>query len=231
MKESDEAIKIYQGYAKERRDSTSPEYIKYLQHYVLNIHFNGKTDNGKTIDFGGSEGRPTRLIENVIVVEIDQQARDVMNKLGIPNLRNMDLIDDGSLDTVYSSHVLEHVENPFEQLKEFYRKLKPKGKLILVIPCESSVLDMEAHDFNGHLFAWNKTTINTLLIRAGFKIESNEYATLGSLSKVIGMGLYTKLIKNRSIQMIFRLISLAKCELLNKRNCGEYIIRAKKAIE
>lgn len=228
IKETNEAIRKYQGYATNRLESMSPEYVRYIQEYVFLIHFNGKSDCGKIVDFGGSTGESTRLIKDVIVVEIDQKARDLMNKLGIPNLSNMDLIEEESLDTVYSSHVLEHVENPLGQLKEFHRKLKPNGKLILVIPCESSVLGMESYDTNGHLFAWNKTTINTLLNRAGFEIESNEYATLGSSSKILGMWLYSKLIKNRSCQKVARLISLAKCELLNKRNCGEYIIMAKK---
>jgi SAM-dependent methyltransferase len=228
MKETHEAIKKYQGYAKNRFESMSPEYRRYMNEYVFHIHFNRKSNNGKTVDFGGSAGESTRRIDNLLVVEIDQQARDIMNKAGIPNLRNMDLLEDGSVDTIYSSHVLEHVENPFEQLKEFHRKLKPKGKLILVIPCESSVLGMESYDTNGHLFAWNKTTINTLLIRAGFTIESNEYATLGSSSKILGMNLYSKLIKNPFISRMARLISVLKCELLNKRTCGEYIIRCKK---
>jgi len=228
MKETDEAIRKYQGYAVNRVESMSNVYIKYMQEYVLRIHFNGKADNGKTVDFGGSTGESTRLLKDVLVVEIDQQARDIMNIAGIPNLSNMELISDSSMDTIYSSHVLEHIENPLGQLKEFHRKLKPNGKLILVVPCEGSGLDMESYDPNGHLFAWNKATIDTLLIRAGFEIESNEYATLGSAARIIGWWMYSKLMKNRSACRVARLISMAKCEIFNKRNCGEYIIRARK---
>lgn len=41
---------------------------------------------------------------------------------------------DGSLDFVFSSHCLEHLERPFEALCEWSRKLKKGGYLILILP-------------------------------------------------------------------------------------------------
>jgi SAM-dependent methyltransferase len=40
----------------------------------------------------------------------------------------------GIADTVFSSHVLEHMEDDYETLKEWTRLLKPGGKLILYLP-------------------------------------------------------------------------------------------------
>jgi SAM-dependent methyltransferase len=45
-------------------------------------------------------------------------------------------IPDGTYDWVYSSHLLEHLENPFRALREWWRILRPGGKLILVVPDE-----------------------------------------------------------------------------------------------
>lgn len=228
MKETKEAIHAYQGYASNRYETMSEEYKKYIQQYVLRIHFNGKADNGKTVDFGGSAGESTRLLKNVTVVEIDQEARDIMDEAKIPNHKDMNPIKDESIDTIYSSHVLEHVENPIDHLKEFYNKLKLDGNLILVIPLEGSRLDVETIDPNGHLFAWNETTINTLVTRAGFVVEQTEYAAFGSVAKIIGWDNYTKLIKNRSLSILARLCMLVRAEVIGLRYCGELIIRAKK---
>lgn len=227
MKETKQAITQYHGYSLDRLNMTEA-YVKYLQEYVLNIHFDGVSDNGKVVDFGGSNGRTTKLIKNVTIVEIDDRAREYMDDHGIPNFATMDPIETGSLDTIYSSHCLEHVENPLEHLKEFNIKLKSTGKLILVIPYEASGMNIEEYDENGHLFAWNKTTINTLLRRAGFEVESNEYAALGSSVRILGWPIYKMMIKTRIISGMIRLIMLYKCELLGQRYAGEMIIRAKK---
>jgi ADP-heptose:LPS heptosyltransferase len=47
---------------------------------------------------------------------------------------NLDLIADASMDAVYSSHTLEHMDNPKAVLKEWWRVIKPGGFLILYLP-------------------------------------------------------------------------------------------------
>ena len=42
--------------------------------------------------------------------------------------------DDDSLDYVFSSHCLEHLQNPEKAIREFYRVLKPGGILFLYLP-------------------------------------------------------------------------------------------------
>src|ERR1700691_3165500 len=39
-----------------------------------------------------------------------------------------------SLDYVYSSHLLEHLNEPVKALKEWWRVIKPKGYLVLYLP-------------------------------------------------------------------------------------------------
>src|SRR5712692_1683247 len=43
-------------------------------------------------------------------------------------------ISDCSLDAVIASHVIEHLANPIAALREFERVLRPRGRLILVVP-------------------------------------------------------------------------------------------------
>ena len=42
--------------------------------------------------------------------------------------------DSGSFDVVYSRHTFEHILKPLEVLAEFFRVLKPGGRLSLIVP-------------------------------------------------------------------------------------------------
>jgi SAM-dependent methyltransferase len=50
---------------------------------------------------------------------------DAQHMFGVP---------DESFQTVYASHVLEHIRNPAEALQNWYRILKPGGHLIFMVP-------------------------------------------------------------------------------------------------
>lgn len=43
-------------------------------------------------------------------------------------------VPDGEYDFVYSSHCLEHLDNPWMGLKHWWRVLKPGGFLIVIVP-------------------------------------------------------------------------------------------------
>jgi hypothetical protein len=64
----------------------------------------------------------------------------------------MDITDiqypDGSFDTIYCSHVLEHVLDDRQAMREFYRVLKPGGWAILMVPIatEPTVEDSSVTD-------------------------------------------------------------------------------------
>lgn len=46
----------------------------------------------------------------------------------------MDGVPDATFYTVYASHILEHLERPFDALRNWYRILKPSGHLVIVVP-------------------------------------------------------------------------------------------------
>ncbi|QEA15814.1 methyltransferase domain-containing protein [Novosphingobium ginsenosidimutans] len=43
-------------------------------------------------------------------------------------------VPDGSLDFIFGSHVFEHLANPIGHLQRWYAKLKPGGKVAMVVP-------------------------------------------------------------------------------------------------
>jgi len=50
-------------------------------------------------------------------------------------------IPSDSLDAVIACHVIEHLANPIAALREFERVLRPKGRLVLVVPDRSLTFD------------------------------------------------------------------------------------------
>ncbi|QIR13944.1 methyltransferase domain-containing protein [Shewanella aestuarii] len=79
--------------------------------------------SGKAIlDIGGGDGES--LIPNSIIVDLDYPG---YNGTTLP-------FETCSQDAVFSSHCLEHVDNPTFTIKEWFRVIKPGGFLVLVVP-------------------------------------------------------------------------------------------------
>jgi hypothetical protein len=50
-------------------------------------------------------------------------------------------VADASYDVVIASHVIEHVANPIAALAEFWRVLRPRGRLVLLVPDRHHTFD------------------------------------------------------------------------------------------
>jgi SAM-dependent methyltransferase len=83
------------------------------------------------------------------------------------------------LDTVFCSQVLEHTQNPYAVLKEFYRILKTDGNLILSVPHLSCY-----HELPNDYYRFTSNGISFLLTKAGFRIT--EVQECGSFFSFIG---------------------------------------------
>jgi len=94
--------------------------------------------NGKLLDFGcGAKPYKTLFtnVENYIGLDIENEGHDHKNE-------DIDILYDGKeipfdkevFDSILTSEVLEHVPNVDACLKEFYRVLKPNGKILITVP-------------------------------------------------------------------------------------------------
>ncbi|MCX6771189.1 MAG: methyltransferase domain-containing protein [Candidatus Micrarchaeota archaeon] len=153
------------------------DYVYFESEYAFRHHFDRTQPPGALLDFGGRIGEKTRRIGNVVVCEVDGSARRWMSEHGVKHVASIDKVENGSVGTVYASHVLEHLENPMEFLFKFNAKLGRKGRLIIVVPAEVQSLEPKAPivDPNGHIQCWNFATLMTSLDRAGFKVVKWRY--------------------------------------------------------
>tara|TARA_X000000368_G_C22855954_1_gene634310 strand:- start:137 stop:775 length:639 start_codon:yes stop_codon:yes gene_type:complete len=133
-------------------------------------------DSDILMDFGCGGGFLLDNFENKkkIGFEINRFAWEEIKKKGIDVYDNFEDISNDSIDTIISNHAMEHVPLPLESLKNLYKKLKPNGKIIIVIPCEQPTergFYYSPNDINQHLHTWCPMTFGNLASLAGFEIN------------------------------------------------------------
>ena len=85
---------------------------------------------------------------------------------------NMESInyDDNMFDVIYNSHVLEHIPNDIQAMKELYRVLKPNGYCITLVPINYALKEtLEKEEYN------TRVKKKILWSRRSFKILCNGY--------------------------------------------------------
>jgi 2-polyprenyl-3-methyl-5-hydroxy-6-metoxy-1,4-benzoquinol methylase len=86
-----------------------------------------------------------------------------------------DAVFDRRFDFVHFSHLIEHLNDPFNFLKKVYDLLNDKGYALITTP-NSSGLFASYYDedwrciVDDHLFLFNKKNLEKLLVKTGFKI-------------------------------------------------------------
>ena len=130
---------------------------------------------------------------------------NIQNSPGVDfvgDISNLDQFKDGSVDEIYASHVIEHVDqnNIEKTLKGIYRVLNKNGKIYISVPdmdilCKifidsNSSLDMKWHamrmmfggqidKYDYHYFGWNFLFLDGYLKKVGFrKIEKVKFLGL-----------------------------------------------------
>lgn len=135
-------------------------------------------EHDTVLDFGCSGGY---LLDQIrcgrkIGVELNAVPRDIAARKGIETHERTDTVADSSVDVVISNHVLEHTVDPLRELITLRAKLKPGGKLVVVVPCEGLRTSYKPQSSDFHLFTWSPMTLGNLLTAAGYEVvESRSY--------------------------------------------------------
>jgi len=114
-----------------RAKCADKEYWKYLK--------------GKVLEFGSGLGQNIFLRkEDATGLDISEFSIKECEKRGIKVIKDPKEIKDEEYDSILACHVLEHMENPTETLKEIKRMLKPEGTLVILLPvaCHNRPLEV-----------------------------------------------------------------------------------------
>jgi SAM-dependent methyltransferase len=139
------------------------------------------------IDFGCGTGG---ILETIpcgrrIGIEINEASVQAAREKGVEVFTELSEVAEESADVVITHHALEHVPNPLEILCELRGKLKPGGRIVVVVPWENprKRRNRTWHEEDAkHLFCWTPLTLGNLLAAAGYEVEEGfVYALSGTL--------------------------------------------------
>jgi SAM-dependent methyltransferase len=161
--------------------------------------------SGETLDIGCGNKPYEELFKGKIKTYIGcDVVQSNQLKVDVICLATALSFEDNTFDTVFSTQVIEHVDDPFKMLAEAARVLKKNGYLILSAPF-SWELHEEPYDF----YRYTKYGLESMLVRNGFeliKIKANggKWAAIVQLYlNAVYAGFHKKKFLNRLLKGAF----------------------------
>ncbi len=156
----------------DRLERYNGQICKKIKKYITN-------PQTKILDFGAGIGSLAKILRrdgfSVRCLEIDPTLKKVLYDQGFDTISDLADIPENSLEFIYSSNVLEHIENDLETLRVMHKKLKPKGKLFLYLPAFECLYT----DFDkkiGHFRRYEHKSLLKKMEDSGFIVKEWGYA-------------------------------------------------------
>lgn len=122
------------------------------------------TKNPVILDIGCSRNK----IPGAIGIDIDaQSSADIIHDLNVYPYP----LEDNSVEKIYAKHIIEHLDNPRQFLREFYRILKPGGTAFIETPHFSCRV---AYSEPEHKLFYSYFMFDELLKGLDFKVLKHE---------------------------------------------------------
>lgn len=161
------------------------KYNRFLFRLICSVNF----QNGVVVDFGAGTGAFAREMGvagyQVTCIESDYVLADEIRKLGLRVVGGIDLLENESVEYIYSLNVLEHIEDDFSVVQCWFEKLRPGGWVLVYVPAFRWL--MTSMDYKvGHFRRYTATALCDMFERAGFVVEKSGYVDcLGVLVTLI----------------------------------------------
>jgi len=129
---------------------------------------------GKLLDYVKKRGWSEKGIE--VCIPAAEYARDVRGLDVTGSTLQEARLKNASFDIVHASHLIEHLTDPGDFVRQAYDLLKPGGTVILTTPNSSGFQALLYGDrwrsaIADHMFLFSKHTLPALLEKAGFTVE------------------------------------------------------------
>lgn len=143
---------------------------------------NSQSPKGRILDIGAGVGDFLSVCKNygweTIGIEPSEKAKVIAKSKGVSFVENLSELESNSFDIITMWHVLEHVPDLENQIKELKRLIKPTGTLIIAVPNFKS-FDASyyssfwaAYDVPIHLWHFSKTAIKKLFARENIELKN-----------------------------------------------------------
>lgn len=147
----------------------------------LNLINSLQPNKGRILDIGAGTGDFLSVAKQngwqTVGVEPSEKAKAIAIKKEVSFVEDTAELENHSFDVITMWHVLEHVPNLDNQIKELKRLLKPNGSLIVAVPNFKS-FDAKhygafwaAYDVPIHFWHFSKKAIKSLFEKEGMELE------------------------------------------------------------
>lgn len=136
----------------------------------------------KVLDFGCGSGGFLHLIKDIASdvsgVELDRRLNSTLNSEGIKCFDDISNLE-GTFDVITLFHVVEHLINPVDILKQLEKHLSTNGIIIIEVPNADDAL-LSLYDskpfadftyWSCHVYLFNSATLERMLKKAGYKVK------------------------------------------------------------
>jgi SAM-dependent methyltransferase len=157
--------------------------------FLLHLILAQARNNELIVDFGAGSGTfslPVAAAGNhLICVETDPVLSSNLSDHGLEVVSSLEMLEDGSIDYLYTLNVLEHIEDDDAIVRLWLQKLRPGGRLLVYVPA-FEVLFSSMDRKVGHFRRYTKQMLNAKLKQAGFQVTETRYAdSIGYLATLI----------------------------------------------
>ena len=145
--------------------------VKYI------IEYSGKCS--PVLDFGSGIGTLAAIYRDrtaikPVCVEIDEELVQILQSRGFRTFRNLEELHE-KFSAVYSSNVLEHIEDDITTLKKI-RDIMPQGAVFILYVPAFQFLFSDLDTAVGHYRRYDKSEIVEKLEKSGFYISTVHFA-------------------------------------------------------
>jgi SAM-dependent methyltransferase len=169
------ASEIYQGVDNLDVMERAVRYNRFLVDCILRAATPART----AVDFGAGTGTLSVPARDrgltVTCVESDPRLREILEGLGFEVRSDLRDLPDSSQEFIYSSNVLEHIEDDEGILSAMYSKVRPGGRVFIYVPAFNALYSTMDRKI-GHYRRYHKSSLTRKAQRCGFTVERANYA-------------------------------------------------------
>ena len=149
-------------------------YNNHIVDLILSVHNN----ESEILDFGAGCGSLAKIVrtktkKSPTCIEIDEYFKSILIKIGFKVFGDIEETKD-QYDFIYSSNVLEHINDDVKSLKQLESKLIKNGTLVLYLPA-FQMLYSDLDRAVGHFRRYSKKRILKITHETGFRIDKMFY--------------------------------------------------------
>jgi len=152
------------------------EALRNYNRFICRL-FRRQYEGGVIVDFGAGIGTLADQMSDlgdIVCIEIEPEHSEALRAKGYEVLSSVELLKDETVSFVYSSNVLEHLDDDLGALRAIHRKMRPGGRLALFVPAFESIWTA-LDDRIGHKRRYTQESLADVVERSGFRVEHAYY--------------------------------------------------------